>query len=79
MVSNEVLIAAIGAATTIISAFLAYLTAKVSHVTKLVNSAASLLAEQTRQDTLAAQERTDKLVKEAKEDKRPQGQEEHNG
>jgi len=80
MVSNEVIIAAIGAATTIICAILAYMTNRIRHVTKLVNSAAATLAAQTaantaaalaqtRSDTIVALERSDKLVAEAKEGK----------
>jgi hypothetical protein len=54
MISNEIVIAGIGAATTIITAYLAYLTRKVEQVHKVVNSAATALALQVTKDKAIA-------------------------
>lgn len=64
-ISNEVLIAAIGAFTTIVTAFLAFLTIKVQQVKKLVDGTATLLAAQTQKDTERALEVTERRVEAA--------------
>lgn len=66
-ISNEVIIAAIGAFTALTTAFFAYLTVRLGQVKKLVDGTATLLAEQTRKNTEKALEVTEQRVAEAGE------------
>lgn len=66
-ITNEVLIAAIGAFTTLVTVFFAYLTVRLQQVKKLVDGTATLLAAQTRKDTEKALEVTEQRVANAEE------------